>query len=111
MSNENYVSYDLNWGMTGNMANDWPNRYCNETTGCVPRNYHGLVHEGYKPPTNTYGRENCCGGSGGYQPLPLRSQMKKRRNQLPSYNEGFNGTSNSFALLYRADVASAYPSS
>jgi len=61
---ENYISYDLPWnpGMTGNMANNWPNEYCDRSYGCVPRNYNGLVTEGYI-------RENCCGGGrGGYQP-------------------------------------------
>ena len=63
---ENYISYDLPWnpGMTGNMANNWPNEYCDRSYGCVPRNYNGLVTEGYI-------RENCtCGGRGGYQPVP-----------------------------------------
>ena len=79
MSKENYVSYDLNWnpGMTGNMANDWPNRYCNESFGCHPHNYHGLVYEGYEPP-NTYGRENCCGGG---ETLPRYQRSAKFREK------------------------------
>jgi len=80
MSHENYASYDLPWdpGMTGNLANDWPNRPCNKKFGCVNPKHYGLIQEGYDPSQYNNVRENCGCGGGGYQPLSFHNSRKKR---------------------------------